>query len=129
MFIITGAQSNMELRHPMYPDFGISKRLECFQPPPSQPPKGKDVLERFFDELYRQPKNNRCAKDAAATVTEQLLKLWAEGDARIPLNAEETIKTRILSFREDLAYLNKKAMKKRANYETKVRENKSKMTS
>ena len=121
MFVITGVQSKMERRHPMYPDFGISKRLESFKDPPSQPPKGKDVLERFFDILYRQPKNSRSAKDAATAVTEQLLALWTLGDARIPLNAEDTVKKAILTLREDLAWLNQKAKKKRANYESKVK--------
>ena len=110
----------MERRHPMYPEFGISKRLEAFRDPPSQPPKGKDVLERFFDILYSQPKNNRNAKDAAAAATEQLLRLWTLGDERIPLNAEKTVKKAILTLREDLAWLNQKAKKKRPNYESKV---------
>ena len=117
-----GAQSNMERRQAMYPEFGISKRLERFQPPPSQPPKGKDVLERLFDVLFSQEKNKRSVESAAATVAEELLALWALGDARIPLNAKDTVRNRFVSFREELAYLNKKAMKARSNYQTKVRE-------
>ena len=112
----------MERRHTMYPDFGISRRLERFQPPPSQPPKGKDVLERLFDVIFSQDKNNRSIENAAAIVAEELLTLWALGDARIPLNALDTVKKRIISFRKDLAYLNIKAMKTRSNYGTKVGE-------
>ena len=122
VFQFEGAQSSMERRRPMYPDFGIKKPLERFQPPPSEPPKGKDVLKRFFDVIYSQDKNNRSKESAAAIVTQELLALWALGDARIPLNSSITVKRRILSFRDDLAYLNKEAMKTRANYETKVTE-------
>ena len=63
----------METRHPLYPEFGISKRLEHFQPPNSQPQKGRDVLERFFDVFLRQSKNELSNEQAAAIVAKENL--------------------------------------------------------
>ena len=122
VFQFTGVQSSMERRRPMYPKLGIQKPLERFQPPPSQPPKGKEVMERFFDVIYSQDKNDRSADSAAATVTKELLDLWELGDARIPLNSKHTIKRRILTFRDDLGYLNKEKNETRPKYKTTVRE-------
>ena len=99
-----GAQSNMERRQAMYPEFGISKRLERFQPPPSQPPKGKDVLERLFDVLFSQEKNKRSVESAAATVAEELLALWALGVARMTRRKEPSNLPRILVARSNLIH-------------------------
>ena len=109
----------MERRQPLYPELGISRRLEGF--PPSQPPKGKDILERFFDVLFSQPKNSRNADSAALKVAKELIELWTRGDGRIPLNGVECLKRRIIAFRDDLSWLNKKSMKTRPVYAVKVR--------
>ena len=85
-------------RHSLYPEFGISKRLERFTPPPSQPPRGREVLERFFDILFSQEKNHRSAEAAASDVAKELTQLWMLGDARIPLNEIRTITKKILGF-------------------------------
>ena len=97
--------AKMKTREPLYPNFLISKRLEQFQQPPCQPPKGKDVLEHFFNVLYTQPRNKRVAGDAAFTVALELRDLWNHGDARIPLRANSTIKKAILEMREDLLFI------------------------
>ena len=105
----------------MYPNFSIAKRLEHFPQPPCQPPKGKDVLERYFDVLYRQPANNRKATEAAQTVALELQSLWQRGDARIPLRTTPTLKKAILDFRDDLLYIKNESKKSRPAYQEKVR--------
>ena len=110
----------METRRPLYPKFGISKQLEHFTPPPCQPPKGKEVLERFFDVLHGQGKNQRSAETAASEVAKELIQLWKLGDGRIPLNQVKTIAKRIFDFRSDLAWLCKTSMETRPIYKTKV---------
>ena len=110
----------MKTRDPMYPNFLISKCLEQFKPPPCQPPKGKDVLERYFAILYEQPANMRIANDAAYKVALELQKLWEQADARIPLRSAQTIKKAILDFRDDLLYIRNESKKSRPIYVEKV---------
>ena len=107
-------------RERMYPDYQISKRREHFQQPPCQPPKGKDILERYFDVLYVQPVNKRCANDAAYAVAVEVRELWQRGDARIPLQTAQTIKKRILHFRDDLLFIQKQSKKGQPSFQEAV---------
>ena len=112
----------MDLRAtPLYPDFQILRPLDAFKPPPCQPPKGKDVLERFFHVLNAQPKNRRDKAAAAHTVATKLIDLWKLGDGRIPLLCCKTLQKNILDFRADLAFLCTKANHKKPVYANKVR--------
>ena len=79
------------------------------------------MLERFFDVFLRQSKNARCQEQAATVVAQELLKLWKDGDARIPRNDVRTVRTGILKLREDLGYLCKKSYALRPVYKSKVR--------
>ena len=106
---------------PLYPDFQILRPLDDFKQPPCQPPKGKDVLERFFHVLFEQPKNRRDATSAADTVAVKLMDLWQLGDARIPLLRRRIIQKNIADFRADLAFLCKKGNLKKPTYANKVR--------
>ena len=56
------------------PDFQITKLLDTFPSPPFQSPTGKDVLKRFFDVLFEQPKNRWDNKSAAYTVAHRLVR-------------------------------------------------------
>ena len=107
-------------RERMYPDFGIPKPLEHFKQPPCEPPKGREVLERFFDILYKQPVNNRSAPDAAFAVAVELRELWERGDARIPLRRAQTLKKTILDFRQDLKDIQNKSKENRPSYQEAV---------
>ena len=51
----------------------VTKMLSRFSPPPCQPPTGKDILERFFDILFNQPKNRQDKKAAAYSVALELI--------------------------------------------------------
>ena len=104
----------------MFPEFLISKRLESFQQPPCQPPKGKDVLERYFDVLYGQTANQRNGSDAAYAVATELIDLWKRGDARIPCQFVQAVKTAIVDFRETLTVINNKSKRQRPSYQEKV---------
>ena len=112
----------MDLRAaPLYPAFQILRPLDAFPPPPCQPPKGKDVLERFFHVLSKQPRNRKDAGAAAHTVATELENTWKLGDARIPLKATKILKKKVVEFRQDLAYLCTKANMKRPVYANRVR--------
>ena len=111
----------MQTRDPMFPKFLISKRLSAFKQPPCEPPKGKDVLERYFDVLYEQPPNKRNGSDAAFKVAKELLSLWQLGDGRIPLRCEKTVKKAIEDFRTDFNYIRNETKKTRKVYQDKVR--------
>ena len=110
----------MDTRDPLFPDFSISKSLEKFKAPPCQPPRGRDVLERYFDVLYARPKGKRKGDDAALQVAEELIQLWGVGDARIPLITVYPLKKKINDFRDDLQYLCNKSKMNRGNYTEKV---------
>ena len=100
--------SKIKTRDVLFPEFQISKLLEQFKAPPCQPPKGRDVMERFFDVLYSQSTNNRDGRKAAWKVALELDELWKLGDARIPRKTPKTIQSTILHWREQLRALCKK---------------------
>ena len=106
----------MKTREPLRPEFGISKTLEAFRQPPCPPPRGKEVLERFFGVLHSQTKNSRDVNATALTVAAEMEDLWLKGDSRIPRNRVQTMKKKVLDFREDLRYLTNKSKKGRPAY-------------
>ena len=106
----------MKTRERLFPEFQISKTIDAFRQPPCSPPHGKEVFERFFGVLYSQPKNCRNFIAAGHTAAAEMDALWLVGDARIPRNTIETIKKKILKFRELLQYLLNKSKKGRPVY-------------
>ena len=113
----------MKTREPLYPEFEISMTLEAFRQPPCPPPHGREVLERFFAVLHSQPKNCRDVNAAAITVATELHALWLVGDARIPCNLRDTMKKKIVKFRELLKFLCTKGKKGRPAYAEAVSSN------
>ena len=107
-------------RERLYPEFLITKCLEEFPRPPCEPPKGKDIMERYFDVLRKQPGNVRSKNDAAYAVAMELRDLWERGDARIPLRCPQTLKTTILKFCDDLNQIRNKSKKDRPSYQAAV---------
>ena len=67
-----------------------------------------------------QPVNKRCANDAAYAVAVEVRELWQRGDARIPLQTAQTIKKRILHFRDDLLFIQKQSKKGRPSFQEAV---------
>ena len=110
----------MKTREPLHPEFQISKTIPAFQQPPCEPPHGKEILERFFDVLHSQPKNNRDGNAVAHSVATELDDLWLLGDARIPRNTVPTIKKKVVDFRDLLGIISKKSKKGRPAYEEAV---------
>ena len=110
----------MKTREGLQPEFGISKTLDAFKQPPCQPPKGKDVLERYYGVLHSQPPNEKDANAALLVVAKELRALWEMGDARIPLKKNFDIKADLIRFRENLRYLTNKSKKGRPTYVAKV---------
>ena len=110
----------MHTREPLRPEFQISKRLEQFRQPPCQPPRGMEVMERFFGVLHSQASNCRDVNGAARIVAKELHELWEKGDAQIPIQRINTTHAKILEFREDLRYLCNKSKKGRPAYAERV---------
>ena len=113
----------MNTREPLYPDLQISKTIEAFQQPPCPPPRGKEILERFFGVLHSTSKNNRDLNTVSLTVAGELHVLWSIGDARIPCNTKHTMKKKIVKLREILKYLSNKSKKGRPAYAEAVSSN------
>ena len=65
-------------------EFGIDYPIAKFTPLPCQPPKGKQVLERFYAHLRAQTGNKKNANSAAYKTAKDLEEVWSLGDARIP---------------------------------------------
>ena len=103
----------------MYPEFYISKVLTHFSSPPCQPPLGREVLERFFDLLFAQPKHRR-DNNAAAYAVALELETWGQGDARIPLKSNKTLVKQIVDFRHDLKIVCDKSKAGRESYQKTV---------
>ena len=110
----------MKTREPLYPEFEISRTLQEFHPLPCPPPCGKDVLERFFGILHETRKDLRSCNSVALQVATELHDLWERGDARIPRNKLQTIKKKVVDFREDLRRLCKKSKKGTPGYQATV---------
>ena len=110
----------MKTREPLHPELQISKTIDEFQSPPCPPPRGKDVLERFYGVLHSQQGNSRKASDAAQLVAKELHDLWLRGDARIPRCLVKTIQKKIMDMREMIRYLSDKAKKGRPAYAEKA---------
>ena len=111
----------MKTREPLRPEFGISKTLEAFREPPCPPPRGNEILERFFGVLHSQTKNSRDVNAAALTVADEMDDLWQKGDSRIPRNRVQTMKKKVMDIRDLLRYLSNKSKKGRPAYAEKVR--------
>ena len=113
-------KTSLENAPKLYPDFGITKLLEKFPAPPCQPPRGLDVLERFFALRIAQPKNRQDNKNVAWLVATELSELWKVGDGRIPRKSVSHLMKQIVEFRELLAFLCVKSRAGRGSYQSKV---------
>ena len=110
----------MKTREPLHPEFGIARTIEAFRQPPCPPPQGKEVMERFFEVFHAQLKNERSADAASYTVAVELDSLWKLGDARIPRKTVQTIKKKIMDFRDNLRKICVKSKKGQRAYEEAV---------
>ena len=102
-------------------DFGISFPLEKFTPPPCQPPRGYQVLERFHAFLRDQKGNRKDAKSAAYQTAIALEEIWKLGDARIPRQHWSSIQSNILAMHEQLNFLKRTEKAKQPKYIKTVR--------
>ena len=84
--------------------FGIFYGIKGFILPPGEPPKGKEVLERLFEEIGFKNGVRVSVSAAARTVTSELISWWMLGDTGIPLLSKHMINTKILEFYGDFSY-------------------------
>ena len=98
------------------PKLGISRTIDAFRKPLCPLATGKDILERFFGILHKQPRNCRDVNATALIVATELEAHWKEGDGRIPLKSTPTIRQRIVDFRETFRLIGQKSKKGRKDY-------------